>query len=75
MDKRTGVRVSSVAPLGAAKGKVNVGDILLSVDGHAPGAATWSRARFLTIRRSSRSREEMFSLSLGFRIRNAHASW
>jgi len=34
MGDRTGVRIRSVAPLGAAAGRVFAGDILLEVDGH-----------------------------------------
>ena len=33
MGQRTGVRVVSVAPLGAALGKIVAGDILVEVDG------------------------------------------
>ena len=35
MGQRTGVRVVSVAPLGAARGKILAGDILVEVDGLA----------------------------------------
>ena len=49
MNQRTGVRITSVAPLGAANEKVNAGDILLSVDGYAPEAPTWmGGARLVT---------------------------